>query len=136
VRCTLVKEKLIYGIFDMDKNQKIILGVLIGFILLLSLFIILTKSGKEITIERVLNYKYNGIVIKKYRDKKNHNNLTIKLSTGKNVPTFTPDIYHEIMIGDSLYKKKNSLYMNVFRNDSLYIKFNHLDAEKINYRDE
>ena len=120
----------------MDKKQKIILGILIGFILLLGLFIVLTKSSKGITMERVLNYKYNGIVVKKYRDKENHNSFTIKLSTGKNIPTFTPKVYDKIIIGDSLYKKKNSLYMNVFREVSLYFQFNHLEAEKINYNDE
>lgn len=117
----------------MEQRQKIILGILIGFIFLLGLIIKLTKSSKELVMERVLNYNYSGLVVKKYRDRENHNSLTIKLSTGKNVPTFIPEIYHKVIIGDSLYKSKNSLYMNVYRNDSLYFQFNHLEAEKDNY---
>jgi hypothetical protein len=117
----------------MTRSQKIIIGILVGFIISIGLAISIIKAPNGMTEERVSNYKYNGVVIKMYRNPNNHNSLTIKLSDNKNVPTFTPEIYHQIQLGDSLYKTKKSFYMNVFRNDSLLFKFNHLEAER-NYK--
>lgn len=116
----------------MSRKQYIILGLLVIFIFGIGYIISESKTNKESAIDRIKSYKYSGSVKRLYREKKNHNSLTILLSTGKHVPTLTPELFNNLQIGDSLYKQKGSLFMFVYRNDSLIHKFNHLDAEKLN----
>jgi len=117
------------GFLSMKRNQKSIIYVLIIFLGLIFLIVRLKNPDNKLAKDRILNYEYQGTIVKKYRNKNNHNSLTIELSTGKNVPTFTPNLFNIVQLGDSLSKDKNTFYMEVYRKDSLFFKFNHLDAE-------
>ncbi len=115
----------------MNRLHYIILTVMVLFIFGIGYVINLNQTNEESAKERIHSYKYMGKVKKLYRNKNNHNSLTIMLESGKNVPTLTPELFYKLKIGDSLYKAKNTVFMSVYRDDTLLCEFNHMHAEKL-----
>jgi hypothetical protein len=100
----------------LNKRDKIILGTLVLFIF--SLMTILKYSGyfnNEIK-NSILNEKFEGKIVSRNTDYKNHGDTKVKLSSGKEIYDYFPKQNVELKIGDSLVKRKNSIYMLVFRN--------------------
>ena len=61
--------------------------------------------------------KYEGLIVEKYYDEKNHNDPTIILSNNK-ILTFYDDEYKQLDLNDSISKKKNSTILYVFKKNN------------------
>lgn len=59
---------------------------------------------------------YNGIIIKKYADKVNHNSSMVEFSDGTN-RGIHPYFWGKMEVGDSISKVKGDSIIQVFRND-------------------
>jgi hypothetical protein len=103
----------------LSKVDKIILNCIFGSIPigLLLYFVFCTifgPSAKQVTIERDLSENVNGVVDTLFNDIRNHD---IRIAILKNKATF--QIFREwesaIEIGDSLYKKKGSFLLEVYK---------------------
>ncbi len=70
--------------------------------------------------ERFRNRKWNGIVIKKYKDSSNHNYETIEINSGseseliRELTLFSETNFAKINIGDSISKEKGDLFATLF----------------------
>jgi len=80
--------------------------------------------------EQEYKEEYFGIVFKKGRD--NRNNTFIQLKDSNKIFLNEEKMWNKILIGDSVYKQKNSKILNVIREDKI-IKIDYDDAYR--YRD-
>ena len=83
------------------------------FLLIFNLYnIFFGKSGKELLLEQDINLHFNGKVISEYRQYSDHNVKVEVLNNG-----YEYKVWQEwedlISVGDSLNKKKDSLYIIV-----------------------
>lgn len=115
----------INGIFR--KKDKIIIGGMFFFVL--SLIIMLNFFGyfENTKRDEVLNDEFITTVVDIYIDYNAHQSSMIKLSNGEKMHNFFPKNNIELMIGDSLIKKKNSTDMLVFRDKMLIYSVNLLE---------
>ncbi|SHN37537.1 hypothetical protein [Mucilaginibacter sp. OK098] len=103
----------------LSKVEKIILysifgSVPAGLLLFFLYCVIFGPSTREVIIERDLSENVNGVVDTVYNDEPNHNIRTIIL---KNKDIFQIEHLWELQIeiGDSLYKKKGSFFLEVYK---------------------
>lgn len=103
------------------KTWRKLLGILlfITFTLLVynDFFINNKEKGYSIALEYSNQLSFNGIVTKKTRVKKNHNNPLLVLNNGEKVVLFE-QFYEKIEINDSIFKKENDLKIYIFRNQN------------------
>lgn len=69
--------------------------------------------------------KFEGILIEKYLDKKNHNHATLKLenSSGEKSIILTRDkseLFDFVKIGDSIIKEYDNEYVKIVRQEKIY----------------
>lgn len=108
--------------------KKILQIVVILFILIICIWEIFyndKKSFYDKSFENILNENYTGYVIEKYYDKQNHNSPTIVLNHTK-IAVFG-DFWGEILVGDSIDKKKGEYSITVYKKNDTLI----LDNKKI-----
>ena len=103
----------------MSKTEKVIIysifgSVPVGLILYFLYCMLFGPSTKQIITERDLSENVCGVVDTLFNDDRNHD---IKTAILKNKSTF--EILREwesdIEIGDSLYKKKGSFFLNIYK---------------------
>ena len=111
----------------LDKNAKIILGSLLAFLAIL--FLSLSYSGyfEKNRRKKVMEENFNGKVLEKIVDYKNHGNISLKLSDAKIIGWYFPKQKIEVLIGDSLVKKKQTIYMQLYRKNFEVINVNMLE---------
>lgn len=68
--------------------------------------------------------EYNGVVIDKYLDQKNHRTKTITIKVNESnidliLPRDTSSFFDFIVLGDSLFKEEQQNFIGVYRKDSL-----------------
>lgn len=103
----------------MRKIDKIILYSVLGLvpvgILLAILYsLMFTPSTKQMLTEMYSSQQVNGVVDSMYNDERNHNVRTLVL-TNKSVFYIEELWTYKIDVGDSLYKKKGSFLLEVFK---------------------
>ena len=110
-----------------DKNAKIILGSLLAFLAILfsslSYFGYFEKNRRKEVIEE----NFNGKVLEKKVDYENHGDVSLKLSDSKIIGWYYPKQKIDVLVGDSLAKKKGSIYMQLYRKKSKVINVNMLE---------
>lgn len=105
----------------LEKNK--LLFILFLLILILYFFKCSKHDIKKQQIKINLDLEYNGIIKNKFIDKFEHSWPVIVLNNEKKI--YVPDnIYHKIQIKDSVFKRKESLLIMVFR-DSQTIKLSY-----------
>lgn len=100
----------------MTRKQQIILIIPLALVFLILYIFNSDNRGLEPLIRK---YNYDGLIIKKFINTENHNNPTIKLNTKEQITVFTDAFYTKALVGDSLFKAKDSLYMLHYRNGYL-----------------
>ncbi|MDW8851026.1 hypothetical protein SD960_13055 [Flavobacterium sp. MMLR14_040] len=109
------------------KKDKIVIGGMLIFVF--SLIIVLNFFGYFEDVERdeILNNEFRTTVIETYVDYSEHRNPIVKLSNGENMVNFFPKSNIELIVGDSLVKRKKSTDMLVFRKKTLIYSVSLLD---------
>lgn len=106
------------GIELSNKKIKILLQLIVLlFIIFLGIRFYLfdnKSSFRERLIESLKNEVYEGIVIKKYYDKENHNTPMIVFSNNHEAPVYG-QFYSQIQNKDSVVKKKGDTRIFVYR---------------------
>ncbi|MBN8643481.1 MAG: hypothetical protein J0L86_16840 [Flavobacteriales bacterium] len=97
-----------------------VFGIVVIFFGFFYLLTIDYKKGFDLVLKTIKLDSYEGIVIDKYYDKKNHNNPTLILSTNRSI-TLYGEQYSQINLNDSLSKKKNSTKLYVFKKDRIIV---------------
>jgi hypothetical protein len=87
------------------------------FIISWEMFYNTDQHRYERSVQNMMQEDYNGVVVKKYIDKANHNSPMLRFSNKKEIAIFGR-FYAVIKIGDSLIKNNNSLKILVYRGDS------------------
>ena len=64
-----------------------------------------------------LEKQFKGVIEEKYRDKPNHNSMTIRINRKK--ITLSENVYNYIQLQDSVIKNKNQLTVQVYRGNAL-----------------
>ena len=111
------------------RNFKYIL--LVNIVLLLVIIFVVNRNlptPKEINqtaFESIKLTKFEGLVIDKFMDKKNHNHVTLRLrnSFGEQNIILTRDkseIFEFVQVGDSVSKEYGDLNVRIKRGDELY----------------
>ncbi|WP_233897067.1 hypothetical protein [Tenacibaculum piscium] len=88
-----------------------------------------TKENYEDYLRMYENDFYEGVVIKKSRDKKNHNTAILILKNKRKI-AMEEEFYEKIKVNDSIVKKKGSLSVKVFSNKHIY-EFNFVTPPKV-----
>ena len=111
----------------LDKNAKIILGSLLA--ILTVLFTSLSYSGyfEKNRRKEIMMKNFNGKVLEKIVDYKNHGDISLKLSDSKIIEWYFPKQKIEVLIGDSLVKRKETIYMQLYRKNFKIININMLE---------
>ncbi|MBE7686284.1 hypothetical protein F7647_09465 [Tenacibaculum piscium] len=78
-----------------------------------------TKENYEDYLRMYENNFYEGVVIKKSRDKMNHNAAILILKNKRKI-AMDEEVYEKIKVNDSIVKKKGSLSVKVFSNKHIY----------------
>jgi len=106
--------------------------ILLANVVLLAVVIFLVNrnlpSSKEINqtaLESIKLTKFEGLVIDKFMDKKNHNHATLRLrnSFGEQSVILTrdkSDIFEFVQVGDSVSKEYGDLNVRIKRGNELY----------------
>lgn len=93
--------------------------IFLGLMIIGFYFVISKKSVLNILNENFkfnIEDQYNGIIIKKYADKVNHNSSMVEFSDGTN-RGIHPYFWGKMEVGDSISKVKGDSIIQVFRND-------------------
>ncbi|MCD8417969.1 hypothetical protein J2Q11_09875 [Tenacibaculum finnmarkense genomovar finnmarkense] len=88
-----------------------------------------TKENYEDYLRMYENQFYEGVVEKKSRDKKNHNNAILIFKNKRKI-NMREEFYEKIKVNDSIVKKKGSLSVKVFSNKHIY-EFNFVTPPKV-----
>ncbi len=104
----------------MKKNNIIysILGFSVLFFGLYYLLNINPKKGWDLVINSIKTDSYNGKVVDKYYDRKDHNSPTLVLSSNRKI-TLDGRQYYQISLNDSVSKKNNSTMLYVYKKDKI-----------------
>ena len=106
------------GIELSDKKLKLLLHLIVSlFIVFLAIRFYLfdnKSSFRERLIESLKNEVYEGVVVKKYYDKENHNTPMIVFSNNQEAPIYG-QFYSQIQNNDSVVKKKGDTRIFVYR---------------------
>ncbi len=118
----------------MGKSKFVLTGSIIGIsLVILWLVFVLPRIPSDSCLQKekaARNLRIaNGVLIKKFNDAPNHNYETIKYKDGEDEKESTDFVFDEsgcyqyLQIGDSIFKKSESLLFRVRRNkkDSLFI---------------
>lgn len=111
------------------RNFKYIL--LVNIVLLVIIIFVVNRNlptPKEINqtaFESIKLTKFEGLVIDKFMDKKNHNHVTLRLrnSFGEQNIILTrdkSDVFEFVQVGDSVSKEYGGLNVRIKRGDELY----------------
>lgn len=115
-----------------DKKLKLLLHLIVSlFIVFLVIRFYLfdnESSFRERLIINVKNEVYEGVVIKKYYDKENHNTPMIVFSNNQKTPIYG-QFYSQIKNKDSVVKKKGDTKVFVYRGKQIIV-FDNLNAIK------
>tara|TARA_B100000949_G_C14084853_1_gene367422 strand:+ start:96 stop:452 length:357 start_codon:yes stop_codon:yes gene_type:complete len=100
--------------------------ILIGILVITGLFFVASKftnyQNKKITKEKIAE-KYNGLVIDKFSTRKTEPIfIKIKTSNGNKDISINPETIIKIDIGDSVVKKQNSKYGEIFKKNGKVLK--------------
>src|SRR5690554_2443071 len=128
----MTKMKLEFSKSDIKLLQWLYAGALL-FCFFLFLYVYLKQglSGWELYYKYKSELIHNGIVTKKYIDKKNRSTPTILLNDNSKVILISNTWFDYFEIGDSVYKEKGSLIVRLIKKntqDTLY--FDYRDIEK------
>ncbi len=116
-----------------SKDKKIFFSVL-GFPLVL-LFVFVTyniffgKSGKEWFLKEEAKFFFKGKIVSEYREEDNHNIKVVVLNDGYKYQMMG-EWEDLINVGDSISKKKDSLYIIVVKPDGEKLKLDYAEAVK------
>ncbi|UUF15492.1 MULTISPECIES: hypothetical protein [Flavobacterium] len=68
----------------------------------------------------MFNENFSGLIVKKYKDKRNHMSPTFKLKDSSQVFGYSI-IWEKAEIGDSLFKKANSRFVKILKKDTTIV---------------
>jgi hypothetical protein len=107
-------------------NNKKLMKI-VQFLLLFSVVVFLVKVFyfdnlyfRDRVIESIKNEEYEGVIVNRYYDKKNHNTPMLVFSNFVEVPIYG-QFYSQIKIGDSVVKKKNDTKIVIYRQNEVII---------------
>jgi|SRR5690606_13106685 len=100
----------------LGRKDKIIIGSLIIFIFCLIAVLGYAGYFKDSERNAILEKTFQGKIISRYTDYKDHAATKYKLSDGNEIYAYFPKQNVELQIGDSLVKQQNTIYILVFRN--------------------
>lgn len=118
---------LIMETFEVEIKKEIIIAIVILLVLMI-LGIHFSKTTKEWEDHRVQSFGFEGVVIRKFKDRQNHNDRTIELSSFRKLSPVTA-VYNFIEVGDSLVKKQKWLYFFCYKKERGVYKINVSAAE-------
>ena len=100
-----------------------LIGTIIFFILIL-IFVPSWNELSQMEEEQALQEEYAGIVVDNFIDRLNHEHKTTEIKTDTGVIKIlhisdVSGLFDYLMVGDSIWKYKNSLTVNVKRNDQI-----------------
>ena len=110
-----------------DKKTKLIL---VFFIVCLVVFISTLSYSGFFEKERrnaVLRQKFSGKIINIKTPPAHHGDKFVQLSDSTKMRWYFPKQKFDILVGDSLVKKKKTLYLDVYRNNVRVIKIDMLN---------
>ena len=103
-------------------------------ITIIVLLLLVASCHSRSTIrQKVLDYDFSGIVVKSYRDIKNHALPIIILNNNNKIMHCSISLYNSAKPGDSINKNKGELYYTIIRNDSV-MKF-YADVNNVEIRE-
>ncbi len=77
------------------------------------------KMSKD-AYRHMFNENFSGLIVKKYKDKRNHMSPTFKLKDSSQVFGYSI-IWEKAEIGDSLFKKANSRFVKILKKDTTIV---------------
>ena len=122
---------------NINKRYVIVVGLLVT-IILIPIFkkeIILIFNRHEqnkVFLKQDYEQEYFGIVVKKGRDRRNHNFAYFQFKDSTKIVDDEKNIWKKISIGDSVSKKRDSKFLYIFKKEKI-ITINYDDIYK--YRD-
>lgn len=99
-----------------NKKDKIILVGLLLFIFSFTFYLYKLGYLKDSNINYFLDLEFKGRVLEQFTDKKDHGAQKFKLSDNNVISAYYPNQNSQLKINDSVVKKRNSVYIMVFRN--------------------
>ncbi|MAD96241.1 MAG: hypothetical protein CMB99_02840 [Flavobacteriaceae bacterium] len=95
----------------------VILGIVFIYLVYNDFFVNTKEENYKIAYEIDINMSFNGVVVKKYREKSNHNNPVLLLNNEEKVYLYE-QFFSKIKLQDSIVKKKGNLLVYVYSNNS------------------
>ena len=95
----------------------VILGIVFIYLVYNDFFVNTKEENYKIAYEIDINMRFNGVVVKKYREKSNHNNPVLLLNNEEKVYLYE-QFFSKIKLQDSIVKKKGNLLVYVYSNNS------------------
>ena len=111
----------------LNRKDKIIIGTMLIFIVVLMLLLNYLGYFENSMRDKILNEEFKTSVIFKYINKSEHMTPMLKLSNGSKMINYFPKNNAELLVGDSLIKKKNSTDMQIYRKRKLIYSINLLE---------
>jgi hypothetical protein len=110
-------------------DKKSIKGYMIFFIIIIGLIIYSNYSGKNSCLKNVNELNFNGVIVKKYYDTKQHNYAIIELFSLNdsivkiNLTNDHSGIFDYVQKNDSLIKRSGELDVKIYRNslDTIFV---------------
>jgi len=100
-----------------------LLGIIISIGVAIIIFKGLTTSQEEKYDRYLMSVKekeYNGVVLKKFKDKSNHNRSVLVFTNLKEI-TINSKAYDDLELTDSIVKLADELFLTVFRDNDRFI---------------
>lgn len=101
---------------QLKKFSYLLIACFIISIIIWEVFYNTDQDRYEKSLKNIMQEDYNGVVIKKYADKDNHNSPKLVFSNNKQTAIFG-EFYAVILVGDSIVKKKKDSKITVYRNN-------------------
>jgi len=122
---------------NFDKRYVIVVALLAAIILIPIIkndiiFIFNRHEQNKVFLKQDYEQEYFGIVIKKGRDRRNHNSAYFQFKDSTKIFDDEKNIWEKISIGDSVAKKRNSKFLYIISKGKI-ITVNYDDIHK--YRD-
>ncbi|MDO5979398.1 hypothetical protein [Flavivirga spongiicola] len=77
------------------------------------------KNIKQVSLNDVLVENFMGVIKEKIIEIDNHHRAYVLFKNEKKI-NLTNELYEDLEVGDSIIKRKNDLFVIVFRNDIIY----------------
>ena len=110
--------------FKISKTDNLIVGSVIGIPVVIVFFAIMynvffnKETGRDYYLSSNVGISVHGVVDSIFRQKSNHNILTMQISGG-DLFTLAPEWANKFLVGDSISKNTGSLLVEHYRADKL-----------------